>query len=233
MLTAFILALAQLADRRVLRILAKSLGATLLAFAVLGAAAWWGIDALLAHWGFDQRHIADAGPVRALLAAATVIAGGVLAWRIVALAVLQVFADEVVLAVEQRHYPAALAAGRRLGWREELARGATGAGRALLFNAIAVPFALLLAITGIGPALLFWAVNAVLLGRELMDMVWLRHRHSADAPPPLDRGERFALGGIVAALLIVPFANLLAPFIGAAMAAHLIHRKTRAPAQKA
>jgi uncharacterized protein involved in cysteine biosynthesis len=78
--------------------------------------------------------------------------------------------------------------------------------------------------TGVGPALLFWLVNAVLLGRELQDMVWLRHRHGADEPAPVGRAQRFLLGGAVAAMLALPFVNLLAPILGAAAATHLIHR---------
>lgn len=222
MLSAFALALSQLADPRVLRILAKSIGATLLVFIVLGAAGWWGIERGLAWFGFDEAHLGDAGGLRGALAAVGVLIGGWLLWRIVALAVMQFFADEVVEAVEARHYPAMLASARRLGWREELSQGIGGAGRALIANLIALPLALVLLVTGIGPALLFWAVNAFLLGRELQDMVWLRHRESAAAP--LRKAQRFALGGIVAGLLMIPFLNLLAPFIGAAMAAHLIHR---------
>lgn len=226
MLSAFTLALAQLFDPRVLRILAKSIAATLLAFALLGAAGWW-----LADWALATAWLDDdtAAEMRGLIALMLVVLGGVLLWRIVALAVLQFFADEVVEAVEARHYPTALAAARKLGWREELANGLSGGGRALLFNLIALPFALVLLVTGIGPALLFWAVNAVLLGRELQDMVWLRHRHAPNAPAPLRKFERFALGGIVAALLIVPLVNLLAAFIGAAMATHLVHRKVSLP----
>ena len=75
----------------------------------------------------------------------------------------------------------------------------------------------------IGTALLFWAVNAWLLGRELMDMVWLRHQPSAATAPPLGALTRLALGGIVAGMLLIPFANLLAPVIGAAAATHLVH----------
>ena len=89
----------------------------------------------------------------------------------------------------------------------------------------ALLFALLLLATGIGTALLFWAVNAWLLGRELMDMAWLRHRPSRDAAPPLGGLTRLALGGIVAAMLLVPFVNLLAPVLGAAAATHLVHSR--------
>jgi CysZ protein len=222
MLTAFALAIGQLGDARVLRIIAKSLAVALLAFAALGTGGWWGVDWLLARW--------DLAPeLRGALALAATIAGGWLLWRIVALAVLQLFADEVVLAVEARHYPQAAALARKLGWHEELANGLRGAARALLFNLLALPVALVLLVTGIGAPLVFWGVNAVLLGRELQDMVWLRHRPqgpmSPDTPPPLRGHERFILGGIVAALFAVPVINFLAPFLGAAMAAHLIHRK--------
>ena len=40
-------------------------------------------------------------------------------------------------------------------------------------------------------------------------------------------GERFVMGGIVAALFAVPGVNFLAPFLGAAMATHLVHGKAR------
>ena len=218
MLSAFALAIGQLGDGRVLRIIAKSLAVALLVFAALGAAGWWSLDWLLSRWDL-------AGELRGALALAVTIAGGWLLWRIVALAVLQLFADEVVLAVEARHYPQAAALARKLGWHEELANGLRGAGRALLFNLLALPVALVLLVTGVGAPLVFWGVNAVLLGRELQDMVWLRHRPDPDAPPPLRGHQRFILGGIVAALFAVPLINFLAPFLGAAMAAHLIHRK--------
>jgi CysZ protein len=218
MLSAFALALNQLGDARVLWVLAKSLAITLLLFALLGTASWYGLDALLDSWPA----LRDYSDLAALL---VVIVAGWLLWRILALLVLQLFADEVVLAVEAKHYPAAAAAARKLGLGEELANGLRGAGRALLFNLLALPVALVLLITGVGAPLVFWLVNSVLLGRELQDMVWLRHRFSASAPPPVSKLERLLLGGAVTALLTIPFVNLLAPLLGAAAATHLIHRK--------
>ena len=225
MLSAFALALGQLAEPRVLRILAKSIAVTVLVFALLAAAGWWLADRALAWAGFSDALVGDAAGLRGLLAAVGVIGAGLLLWRIVAMAMLQLFADEVVLAVEARHYPGAAASARRLGWHEELSASLAGASRALVFNLLALPLALLLLVTGVGAPLVFWLVNSVLLGRELMDMVWLRHRPSRQSPLPLRKGERFILGGAVTALLAVPFVNFLAPFLGAAAAAHLIHRK--------
>jgi len=223
--TAFFLALGQLGDPRVLRVLAKSLAVTLLLFAVIGAAGWWGLDRLLSSFGLLEARLGQVAGARGFIALLVVLVSGWLLWRVLALAVLQFFADEVVEAVEARHYPEALTRARPLGLHEELRQGLKGAGRALLFNLIALPFALILLITGIGTALVFFLVNAVLLGRELTDMVWLRHRHLPDAPEPVGRARRLALGAAVAGLLSIPFVNLLAPVLGAAMATHLVHRK--------
>jgi CysZ protein len=223
MLNAFALALQQLADPALRRIWLKSLAATLLVFVVLGGAIAWAAYHTAIRIGL-------AGEASGVLAFAGVLLGGWLLWRIVALAVLQFFADDVVAAVEARHYPHHAKAARKLGWREELARGLGGAGRALAWNLAAVPVALVLLVTGIGAPLVFYLVNAVLLGRELQDMVWLRHRPTPDAPAPLTTGRRLLLGGAVTALLTVPFVNFLAPFLGAAAATHLIHRKEPAVA---
>ncbi len=217
MVAAFLLALRQLADPQIWRILVKSMALTMLLFALLGTGGWWLAERVLARSG--------AGEWSQLAATVLVVLGALLLWRILAIAVLQFFADEVVAAVEARHYPAALANARKLGWREELANSARGAGRALGLNLLALPVALVLLLTGIGAPLVFWLVNAVLLGRELSDMVWLRHRHAIGVPSPVAGAERFAMGGVVAALLAVPVVNLLAPVLGAAMAAHLVHRK--------
>jgi uncharacterized protein involved in cysteine biosynthesis len=222
MLAAFTLALGQLSDPRVLRVLGKSLLVTLVLFALLGTAGWYGLDALLANVFERYPAMHDSSDLVALL---IVVVAGWLLWRIVALLVLQLFADEVVLTVEAKYYPAAAATARKLGLPEELANGLRGAGRALLFNLLALPVALVLLITGLGAPLVFAVVNAVLLGRELQDMVWLRHRPTPAAPPPISRLERLLLGGAVVALLAVPFVNFLAPLLGAAAATHLIHRK--------
>ena len=225
--SSLVLALGQLADGRVLRILLKTLGVSLVLFAAVAWAGWYSLDALLDWAGLDEGLFAGAGTLREVAALLMALLGLWLAWRIVAMAVINFFADEVVQAVEARHYPSAAAAARDLPVAEQVSTSLRAASRALLVNLAALPFALALLFTGIGPALLFWGVNAVLLGRELQDMVWLRHRHGKADPAPVARGERLLLGGAVAALLTLPFVNLLAPILGAAAATHLIHRKDR------
>lgn len=224
MTSAFVLALRQLADPAVLRILAKCVAITVAVFAALATVAWWGIGLALAD---IKDGYFPAETMRVIIAVIVGLFGGWLLWRVVALAVLQFFASDVVLIVERRHYPQALASARTVALKEELVIGSRGVLRALGYNLLALPIALLAGVplAGIGTALVFLTVNAVLLGRELTEMVWLRHRHDASARLPLGQGERFFLGAAVAGLFTVPFANLLAPVLGAAMATHLVHRK--------
>lgn len=218
---AFALALGQLSDPAILRVLAKSLLATLAIFALLGVAAWQGLSAGLASYAARYEGLG------ALLALAMTGIGAWLLFRVVALAVLQFFADDVVRAVERRHYPDA-ASVPNLPFSTELAASARALLRVIAINAVVLPFALVLLVTGVGTALLLWAANAWLLGRELTEMVWLRHRQEEGGdrsePMPVSGPTRFVLGGIVAAVLIVPFVNLLAPVLGAAAATHLVHR---------
>jgi CysZ protein len=214
---AFALSLGQLSDPAIGRVLAKSILLTLVIFLVLGFAAWAGLSAVM------ERFAAGYAEFSALLAVVLTLIGGWLLFRVVALAVLQFFADDVVRAVERRHYGSA-AQVPDLPWSAELSASFKGLLRVIAVNAVVLPIALVLLVTGIGTALLLWAANGWLLGRELTEMVWLRHRSDASELVPVGGITRFALGGIVAALLIVPVINLLAPVLGAAAATHLIHR---------
>ncbi|QWC58319.1 hypothetical protein F7D01_06305 [Erythrobacter sp. 3-20A1M] len=215
-------AVAQLGDPAILRVLGKSILATLGIFALAGAGLYALLQHVLSQWiaSYDD----TLAGVLTLLAVAL---GGWLLFRVIALAVIQFFADDVVRAVERRHYPQAAASARELPFAESLAEGAKGAGRTVLVNLLIAPVALVLLVTGVGTILLFWVVNAWLVGRELRDLAWLPHRASREDPPPVDAVTRFLLGGAIAALLAVPFLNLLAPVIGAAAATHLVHGRSR------
>ena len=226
-LASLALALGQLADGRVLRILIKSVAISLL---LCIAIVWAGshlIGAWLAEHGISDTLFTGAGAVRSALATLLSILGIWLVWRIVAMGVIQFFADDVVAAVESRYYPAAAKTARDPSLGAQLSSGLGAAGRALLANLAALPVAAALLFTAIGPALVFFVVNAWLLGRELQDMVWVRHRRGRDDASPVTRAERFVLGGAVAAMLTLPFVNFLAPVLGAASATHLVHRKDR------
>ena len=235
-LASFTRALGQLSDGKVLRILARSIGVTLVAFVLVATAGWYAFDAALEWAGLGDTRFAGAGGLRQIASFLLAVTGLWLVWRVVAMAVIQFYSEDVVRAVEARHYPQAASAARDLDTGEQLRAAHGGAGRALLANLVALPFALALLFTGVGTALLFWFVNARLIGREMQDTVWLRHAPkgagkeagAATELCPVSGVERFLLGGVVAALLALPFVNFLAPVLGAASATHLVHRKREA-----
>lgn len=220
---AFALSVGQLGDPAILKVLVKTVAITLAIFAGVGAALWWALDAAIEAWIVARLPDAYSNAMAGIVALMVVLIGGWILFRLVALAVLQFFAEDVVRAVEARHYPQEAALARQVPFGEGLRHSARSTLRALLANAAALPFAALLAVTGVGAPLVFWLVNALLMGRELQEMVWLRHRTDIQEAGPISALTRFALGGAVTAMLAIPFLNLLAPVIGAASATHLVH----------
>lgn len=212
---AIVKAFGQLGDRAVIAVLVKSIAVTLVLFAGLGA----GLYAALAATAERLGQSAGWGGVLALLLLPIAVW---LLFRVVAVAVLQFFADEVVAAVEARHYPALAAQAQPLALRREIAVATRGLMRALGYNLLALPVAGMLVLTGIGPTLVFLAVNAVLLGRELTDMAWVRHARGDEGANPVAPSERLLLGAASAGIMLVPVVGLLGPVVGAAAGTHLV-----------
>jgi uncharacterized protein involved in cysteine biosynthesis len=225
MVRAFALSIGQLTDPAILRVLAKSLAITLAIFAMLGAALYVGLrTAFTALAGVEI----DGG----LAGAAVVVLLVVSAWllfRVIAIAVIGLFGDEVVAAVEARHYPAAHAAARSVGLTRSTRMAIGSAARAVAVNVLMVPVYLALLFTAIGPAIAFLLVNALLLGRDLGEMVASRHMDDATMRGwrKATRGRRFALGLAGTGLFVVPGLNLFAPIMGASMATHQFHASRR------
>ena len=224
---AIVKAFGQLGDRAVVAVLVKSIVITLVLFAGLGVGLYVGLVEAGQRYGVDEGW---AGLAAVLLVPLAMW----LLFRVVALVVLQFFADAIVVAVEARHYPALAERAQPLPLPREVAVATRGLLRALGYNLLALPLAAVLLFTAIGPAVVFLAVNAVLLGREFTDMAWLRHRTAAgggdEAANPSPWAERALLGAAIAGLMLVPFLNFVAPVIGAAAGTHLVLRRIEAGA---
>ncbi|MES2097209.1 MAG: EI24 domain-containing protein [Pseudomonadota bacterium] len=225
MIRAFVLSLGEFGDPTITRIFLKSIALTLLIVVAIGAAMWFGTNWLIAdwlHWGENVAGLA----VIAEFALAFVFAW--VLFRAVAIAVIGLFGDEIVIAVERRRYPEALATARHISFAQSLRMGLASAGRALVLNVVLIPAYILLLLTGIGTPILFFVANGWLLGRDLGEMVAVRHVAENDLKEwrASTRIERFGMGLIVSGLLSVPGINLFAPILGAAMAAHLFHGRT-------
>ena len=226
MLRAIGLAIGDLTDSRVMAILLQALAVSLLVFVAIAVLLFWllsGADPCSAA-GLGSCELDNgSGGVGAVLL--TLLAAWFL-FPAVAIMVITTFTDRISRAVEERHYPEAAREARPIG----LARGATmglkSGGRLILFNLLALPFYLLLLITGIGPFILFVIVNGLAFGRDLGELAASRHGDSSSRRAWIKetRGEQHLIGTIVSVLFLVPFANLLAPVIGTAAAIHLFNR---------
>lgn len=174
---SMVVAVGEFSDGAILKVLAKSLTITIIVLVVFGFSLAESLPRLLSYY------LEAEGDTYVVLSWVISVAAVWFLFRIVALAVMQFFTGEVVLAFE-------------LPFREDLSNSLRGAGRALLFNAHGLPIALILFFTAIGPAVVFLFINAVLFGRELNDMRWwLGHRPTRDAATPVGSFEHLLLRG--------------------------------------
>jgi CysZ protein len=223
MLQALSLTVRQLGDPKIIRVLAKSLGFTLLVFLIFGIGLVFVFRWFAAAHGGGR----DGGFAAAAMA---VLAAAVLGWllfRAIAIPVMSFFADEVVAAVEKAHFSSAAESALKVSFATNIRMAGASLLRLIGLNLIALPAYLFLMFTAVGPFVLFVIVNALLLGRDLGEMVAVRHLDQRAMKDWLrmTRAPRAAMGMIVTGLLLVPVVNLIAPIIGAGMATHLFHRR--------
>lgn len=211
-------ALGQLTDPRFRAVLWRAIGFTLMLYAVAGALAWRGIGALSDRAALWLHHGWLHDVVAALLGVGAALAGLFLILPIAAL-FIGVFLDDVAEAVETRYYPAD-PPGRELSIGRSLAVALRFLLVVVAVNLACVPFYLFLP----GPnALLFYAVNAYLIGREYFEMVGYRHLPTQDARRMRRRhwGRVFLAGLVIALPLSIPVVNLIVPIVGTAFMVHV------------
>lgn len=214
MLEAMRRAAAQMREPAFRSVLLKSAGLTLLLFAGLGFGAFWGLDALTPHLAGWLKRLAE------IVAGLGVVLLSVLLAMPVAALFVGIFLDDVVDAVEKKHYPNAQH-DRAPGFITVMGNALGFALLVLVLNLVALPLYLLP-----GPNIvLFILLNAYLIGREYFELVALRHMSLGEARA-LRRNNRWAVlgaGVIIALALSVPIINVLAPLFGAAFMVHLFH----------
>lgn len=225
MIRAFTLAIGDLADRRIIGILLRSLLITLSIFVLAGIAAGWLLDgADPCDWiGMDGCPL-DA-PASGLGAFFLFLIAIWFLFPAIALGVISAYVDRIAAVIKARHYPDALIGARPMGMKGGALLGLRSSARLIVYNLIALPFYILLLFTGIGTMILFVAVNGLAVGHDLGELVASRHgdRLSRRLWLSSTRTSRAAIGMAVTALFLVPFLNLLAPVLGVAMATHLYH----------
>jgi uncharacterized protein involved in cysteine biosynthesis len=196
--------------------LLKGLGGALLAFLALVGLADWGVASLVGGDGWLAR-------LAGLFGGLLVLVSAVWLFVPVTLAIAGLFLDEVAAAVEHRYY-SFLPPADGSGLHQQIWAGLKLGLQMLGLTLLVMPFALLLPPFG---AAAFWAVAAVSLGYGLFDGVAQR-RMSVEQSRQLRRRMRWSVlvvGGVLAALSLVPLVNLLVPVLGTAAMTHLLHRE--------
>lgn len=221
---AFFQALGQLGDRRFRRVLLLGVLLTLALLVAVYAAflqlLWW-----LSPDGFELPIVGPVTGIETLLGWASfffMIGLSVFLMVPVAAAFTGLFLEDVVDAVEDRHYPF-LPPATALPWGQALRQGVNFLGLLIAVNAVAVlayPFA------GLAAPLVFWALNGFLLGWEFFSLVALRRmpRTEMRAMRWRNLGTLWLAGALMAAPLSLPLVNLLIPLLGVATFTHLFHR---------
>jgi len=203
--------LGQLNDPPIRRVIGKTLG-----LAILGYILFVVLVYLLISWLSGL-----SGWLEGLAQFGGVLGAIVIAWFLfpsVAAAIAGIFADEVIDAVEAKHYPS-LPPGRPVPVLAAVLDGLKLAAIALIANILALPFLIVFPVY----VLITWGVNGWLLGREYFEMVALRRMDRASAHELHRRHNRtFTIAGVmIAVCLTIPFVNLLAPVLGAAFMVHV------------
>ncbi len=212
MIPAFARALAQLGDPALRRPIVASLALAALVFAALWLAVWFLLTrTALSQFGWIETTLDVLGGLAAIVLTFVLFPG-------VVAAILALFAENIIAAVEQRYYPS-LPPPRAQPVAEQISLALRFLAIVVVLNLAALP---LYFIPGVN-ALVFYGLNGYLLGREYYEMV--APRRLANGPRrELWRRRRFGFvlaGAVIAFISTLPFVNLLAPVLAAAAMTHL------------
>ncbi|HQS13340.1 MAG: hypothetical protein B7Y62_08020 [Sphingomonadales bacterium 35-56-22] len=220
MIQALQLSFQSLSDRRVAMLLIKVVLCTFASFILLGVGMWFALD-----WLFAWLNIQNGEYLSAFLSLAIIPISAFLLFRVVAIAITWIFADDIIDAVEDRYYPQKAAFGKRPGFGAGVHMAVRSIARVIGYNLLALPLYILLLVTGVGTAIAFMLINALLLGKDLEDMLIARHGASQGS---IQKLPRLLLGFIGTVGMLIPLFNLLVPVLATAMAVHMVHSESRA-----
>ena len=228
-LSCFFKALWQISDQRFRRVLMLGIGLSMsvLAVATLGTF-------LLIRWEFGSEtsvpfigQMTWASDVMSWASVLAMLVMSIFLMIPVTSAIISLFLEHVVQAVEDKHYPhLPTVAGMPLG--EAFFDMVNFLLVLLAVNLIAL---LLYALFFPVAPFIFWGLNGFLLGREYFQMVATRRLGRAEARALRKRhtGKIWLAGTLVAVPLSVPLVNLVIPILAVATFTHLFHQLATGP----
>jgi CysZ protein len=221
--TSLLLPLRQMTEPGFRWPLLKGLAGAFLAFAALIGLADWGVSSLVGGEGW-------LATVAGLLGGVLVLVSAIWLFVPVMLGIASLFLDEVAEAVERRYYPA-LPPAAGAGLHAQIWSGVMLGLKMLVLTLAVMVLALFAPPLG---AACFWVLAAISLGNGLFEGVAQRRMPVPEASA-LRRRLRWpiwAVGGVLAAVALVPVLNLAVPIWGTAAMTHLMQRlRATAPAR--
>ncbi len=218
LLTPLLRSLAQLDDPVFLGVAARSVGWSVMCFAMLYAFVLWVIHRLLNLHGMLGGLADLLGSVGAALLAL---------WLFLPVAAVigTFYFDRIAVAVERRFYPG-LAPPQGAPLLDQVWDGVSVGLRVLVLNVFALVLTLLL--PGIG-MVLGWMITAFAIGRGLFVAVAMRRmpRKMAESLYRSRRGIVLAQSAILTVVAYTPILNLLVPVLGVAAMIHVLDSAIR------
>ncbi|RME18815.1 MAG: hypothetical protein D6801_00400 [Alphaproteobacteria bacterium] len=224
---SLVAAVKQLGDGRILKVLALTLGLMLLVtgpflvvFVGLAALLEWLLPASLSLPWIGE--VGFLGVFTAGLVSKTAWVFWTYVMAPLALAIVGMFLETIVDAVEARHYPG-LAPLRRRSFAEQIGEAVRFLGLTLAVSLLALVVSMF---SGALAPVVFVAANGYLIAREYFATVALR-REAARQAQALARAHLpliWSLGALLAVAMGLPYLNLLTPIVGVAAFTHLYHR---------
>jgi len=229
----FMKAAAQLSDPRLRRIVWIGVLGSLAVFIVLWMGLWWGMSAIAwtEIWGIGWLFgwfgsIAEW--LAGILFLSSVLIVSLLLFPAVITIIVGFFLDEVVSAVEARHYPNQPPA-RPQPMSEVLGTTVKFALLVVALNVLFLPVYLILFFVPPLNLVLYYVLNGYLISREYYELVALRRL----APRPARRLRRahrgrILLGGIILIFIMtIPIVNLITPVLATAFMVHVFQNLPR------
>ncbi len=224
---SFTKAVAQLPDPRLRRVLLIGIAGSLMVFAVLWMALWWGMGAIAwtEIWGIGW--IIDwfgdfAGWVGSVVFFSSILVATFVLFPAIITIIVGFFLEEVVNAVEARHYPNE-PTPRPQPLSEVLAITTKFALIVAALNLAFLPIYLILFLLPPLNLVLYYLLNGYLVSREYYELVALRRfdPRTARRLRRSHRGRMLLAGVILVFFMTVPIVNFVTPVLATAFMVHV------------
>ena len=219
MINLFLISFSQLPDPAFRRVMVKAILLSVFVFVFLAIIVWFVLSEtnFFTFWLFEA--FADIfGGVTAII----------IAWLLfptLASFFITLFLEDIVEAVESRHYPDTLLE-KINNPSATFINSLRFTAIALLLNILAIPFYFFTIWFPPMGIFVFYCLNGYLLGREYFELVALRHIKMEDIPSirQSNRWQLFLFGSVTTFLFTIPIINFLAPILGVTGMTHFFRK---------